>query len=169
MKRIYHVAGYVKIAKLWEKKHSQAFTYHNEYYKQKYDNDDKMELVGVYIDITGNKHIYQRPEMIKLIIDCKNGKIDCIAAQTRGYLAPNLEEFCFMFSYLSEFNHEISIITEDNQYRINTVDNPEKQREELMNMSKKYISVKSEEYRRWKERVEKAIAKTTVSKAKEAK
>ena len=37
-------------------------------------NSDK-KLVGVYIDITGNKEIYKRPEMVHLLKDCKNGSI----------------------------------------------------------------------------------------------
>ena len=42
----------------------KAVEYHNKYYSEKYANSDHYELHGVYIDITGQKHIKKRPEMI---------------------------------------------------------------------------------------------------------
>lgn len=35
-KEIYHVAGYVKLAKLWERSAESAINYHNHYYSEKY-------------------------------------------------------------------------------------------------------------------------------------
>ena len=49
------VAGYVKLAKLWEKRREAAMPYHNQYYCEKYADSDRFELAGVYVDITGNK------------------------------------------------------------------------------------------------------------------
>lgn len=155
----YRVGGYVKLAKLWERSRDNAIAYHNNYYNQKYKNSLQMELIDTYIDITGNKHIYNRPEMIRLLCDCKTGRVNCIASQTRAYLTANFEEFCYMYSYISKFNNEIVIITEDGQYQINTLDNPEKQKEELELMSEKYISTASEEYELWEEKVTKAMVK----------
>lgn len=60
------VAGYVKLAKLWEKRREAAMPYHNQYYGGKYADSDRFELAGVYVDITGNKHICNRPEMMRL-------------------------------------------------------------------------------------------------------
>jgi len=33
---------------------------------EKFKTDSDKKLVGVYIDITGNKEIYKRPEMVQL-------------------------------------------------------------------------------------------------------
>ena len=58
MNRKYKVGGYVKLAKLWERSKDAAVAYHSSYYAEKFRDDADKRLVGVYIDITGNKEIY---------------------------------------------------------------------------------------------------------------
>ena len=53
----YKVGGYVKLAKLWERSKDAAVAYHSSYYAEKFKDDADKKLVGVYIDITGNKEI----------------------------------------------------------------------------------------------------------------
>ena len=48
----YRVAGYVKLAKLWEKNKEVALSYHKRYYKEKCDKIPGWILQGVYVDIT---------------------------------------------------------------------------------------------------------------------
>ena len=55
MDRKYKVGGYVKLAKLWERAKDAAVAYHSSYYAEKFKTDSDKKLVGVYIDITGNK------------------------------------------------------------------------------------------------------------------
>ena len=64
MDRKYKVGGYVKLAKLWERSKDAAVAYHSSYYAEKFRDDADKRLIGVYIDITGNKEIYKRPEMV---------------------------------------------------------------------------------------------------------
>lgn len=82
----YKVGGYVKLAKLWERSKDAAVAYHSSYYAEKFRDDADKRLVGVYIDITGNKEIYKRPEMVHLLKDCKKGAVNLIFSQTRAYL-----------------------------------------------------------------------------------
>lgn len=89
MDRKYKVGGYVKLAKLWERSKDAAVAYHSSYYAEKFRDDADKRLVGVYIDITGNKEIYKRPEMVHLLKDCKKGAVNLIFSQTRAYLAAN--------------------------------------------------------------------------------
>ncbi len=56
----------MKLAKLWERSKDAAVAYHSSYYAEKFRDDADKKLVGVYIDITGNKEIYKRPEMVHL-------------------------------------------------------------------------------------------------------
>ena len=81
MNRKYKVGGYVKLAKLWERSKDAAVAYHSSYYAEKFRDDADKRLVGVYIDITGNKEIYKRPEMVHLLKDCKNGSVNLIFLQ----------------------------------------------------------------------------------------
>ena len=96
----YKVGGYVKLAKLWERSKDAVVAYHSSYYAEKFKDDTDKELFGVYIDITGNKEIFKRPEMVHLLRDCKKGKINLISSQTRAYLAANTCEFCFLLQYM---------------------------------------------------------------------
>lgn len=149
MKRIHKVAGYVKLAKLWERSRTQALAYHQEYYRSKYAEEDSFELVDVYIDITGQKEIRRRPEMLRLIDACLRGNVDCIAAQTKGYLAANTREFCYLIKFLFESGRRIDLITEDDQYNINTLENADEQREALQRMANDYAALNPEDYDRW--------------------
>ena len=73
MDRKYKVGGYVKLAKLWERSKDAAVAYHSSYYAEKFRDDADKRLVGVYIDITGNKEIYKRPEMVHICLICRCG------------------------------------------------------------------------------------------------
>lgn len=143
------LAGYVKLAKLWEHHRFAAFQYHNNYYHQFADESSQFELVGVYIDITGKKEISKRPEMLRLIRDCSLGKIDCITAQTRGYLAANTKEFCYLVKMLFDMGQGINIVTEDFAYNIDTLENREQQREALYHMAESFIALNPVEYNAW--------------------
>ena len=153
----YRVAGYVKLAKLWEKNRDKAVEYHNKYYSEKYANSDHYELHGVYIDITGQKHIKKRPEMIQLLKDCAEGRIDIIAVQTRGYLAANNEEFYFLLYYLFSLSNTVNIVTEDERWNIDTIKNEDNQRAALLKMSTDYVKMFSDDYNKWYEDISVAM------------
>ena len=94
------VAGYVKLAKFWEKNHNESIQFHTEYLRNIYKNAADYNLVGVFVDITGEKSITKRPEMIRLLNMCESGEVDLIDAQTKAFLAANTEEFCFLIGFL---------------------------------------------------------------------
>jgi DNA invertase Pin-like site-specific DNA recombinase len=145
------VAGYVKLAKLWEKRREEAIPYQRKYYAEKFQNSERFELEGVYVDITGNKQIAKRKEMIRLLKDCSEGKVQCIAAQTRGYLAANTQEFCYLVKFL--FDMGIHLLTEDEAYHIDTAENRDKQKEALYKMAVDFIGLNPQEYEAWKESI----------------
>lgn len=155
--RVYRVAGYVKLAKLWERSREQALVYHNEYYKEKYDGNETMSLVGVYVDITGQKQISKRPEMLRLLKDCTFGTVDCIAVQTKAYLAANSREFCYLLKYLFDLPGVIEIVAEDDSYQIDTIGNIENQREALQKMADDFVALDVAAYEKWKTQIQKGI------------
>ncbi len=159
MNEKYRVAGYVKLAKLWERAEKEARIYHREYYENKVAENDDMELVDVYVDITGEKQIYKREAMIRLLKDCSKGKIDCILTQTKGYLAANNSELCYLLFTLFDMPTRIDIITEDTVFKFDTVMNVDMQREALERMAKEYIACDAERYCAWRLKVNQAIAK----------
>ena len=155
----YKVAGYVKLAKLWEKNKEKAIAYHKEYFKQKFLNSSCFELINVYVDITGKKEIYNREAMIMLLSDISLEKIDCIYTPTKAYLAANTREFFYLIKFLFDINIGINIVTEDEEYNINTYINDDFQKEEIQKLSNHYAGLNPKDYLSWKNKIESAIKK----------
>ena len=157
MKQVYRVGGYVKLAKLWEKKRASAMACHAAYFEARCRNDDEMRIVDIYVDITGNKQVYKRPQMIRLLKACIEGHIDTIVTPTKAYLAPNTEEFCYLIRFILDMPRRIDIVTDDDDYRVDTILNVEDQRESLYEMASRFIRLKPDVYEHWKEQITKAI------------
>ena len=153
----YKVAGYVKLAKLWEKNKDKALIYHKKYYVDKFSDSPCFELADVYIDITGKKETFNRPEMIRLLSDIEQQNVNCIFTQTKGYIAANPKEFCYIIKLLFEFNPNINIVTEDENYNINTFVNEDSQKEALIEMANHYVSLNLQDYNNWKDKIIQAI------------
>lgn len=154
----YRVCGYVKLAKLWERKREEAIKLHTEFFNSVIDGFENAKLVGIYIDITGAKHIYKRKEMVRLLRDVTSGRVDIILMQTRAYLAANYDEFCYIIYYLFNRNSRIDIITDDDDiYKIDTLSNLDGQREALLKMAQDYVAIKRGSYTYWKDELIKAI------------
>ena len=149
----YRVAGYAKLAKYWERDREKAMTFHRDYFERKYAGNRSFFLTGVYIDITGQKEIRKRPEMLCLLRECMKGTIDVIDMSTKGFLAANTRDFCYMIRYLFDLEHRIDIVTEDIGYNINTLDNDDGQREALDLMTGKYCSLERADYCNWKKMI----------------
>ena len=155
----YKVAGYVKLAKLWERSKDKALIYHKEYYVNKFIDSKNFELVDVYIDITGKKETYNRSEMIRLLSDIEKQKVNCMFTQTKGYIAANPKEFCYLIKLIFEFNPDMHIVTEDKEYNINTFINEDSQKEELLRMANHYASLNPKDYNDWKDKIIMSINK----------
>lgn len=160
------VAGYVKLAKWWDKHKEAALPYHEEYYRSALADSEVFECVGVYVDITGNKDIYKRKEMVRLIRDCLDGKVDCIMAMTKGYLAANMRDFSYLFKYLGDATEwGIDFMTQDESdvedktgFYIDTIKNEDNQKEALKDMVEELVGLYPEDYEAWKQKLEKALS-----------
>lgn len=158
---VYRVAGYVKLAKLWERRRDAAIKLHNDYFRQKYENTSDFELAHVYVDITGQKTITKRQEMIRLLKLCIYAEVDIIDVPTKAYLAANMEKFCFLLHFLFSLNHRVDIVTEDADYHIDTLTNRKNVRETLKEMAAEYVSLSNERYDKWHTQLIAAIEKVS--------
>lgn len=157
-KKTYQVGGYVKRAKLNLRNGEDVKAYHRKAFMDKFKDVPDCVLVDVYIDITGNKEIAKRPEMLRLMRDCVDGRINLIVAETKGYLAANTREFCYWLDFIFNLAEPIDIVTEDEQFNINTIRNDDYQREALKKMADDYIYLNPPDYQKWLEGVVAAIA-----------
>jgi len=143
----------VKLAKLWERRRDAAVANQYRYYGEKFKDDDRFELADVYVDITGQKEIPNRPEMVRLLHDCMAGRIDVIATQTKAYLAANPADFCYLVKFLFDLEPPIDLITEEEKYSIDTITNDDDQRGALSGMVNKFVSMTQSEYANWLEQL----------------
>lgn len=103
------------------------------------------------MDITGSRRTAGRREMVRLLKDCADGKVQCIAAQTRGYLAANTQEFCYLVKLL--FDMGVHLITEDEAYHIDTLRDTDGQKAALYKMAEDFIGLDPGRYSAWNEKI----------------
>ena len=147
------------MAKLWEKSKEKVIEVNSQYFIERYADDKKISIQGIYIDITGNKNIYKRQEMVRLLLDCSIGQIDVICAQTRAYLAANTEELFFLLYFIFGLDYRIDVKTDDTDRRIDTILDSGGQRSILYNTALQYVEVRKTEYEQWLSRLKKAMGK----------
>ena len=147
----------MKLAKLWERRRDVALKYHNDYFAEKYEDAPGYALQGVYIDITGNKEIRKRRAMLRLLRACRQGTVNCISTQTSAYLAANSLEFNYLLHFLFSLRNRIDIVTEDDNYHIDTIRDEDGQREALRKMAADFVSIDPAEYQKWEGEVLQAI------------
>lgn len=158
LQKAYRVGGYVKRAKLNLRNEKDIRAFHRGMYERRFSSQADCELVDVYIDITGAKEISKRPEMLRLMRDCADGKINLVFSETKGYLAANTREFCYWLHFIFNLNDRIEIVTDDDRFNINTILNEDNQREALIKMAEDYLYLNPPDHQKWLSEVVAAIA-----------
>ena len=153
----YRVGGYVKRAKLNLRNSDDVKAFHRSFFEKQFCGLSDCALVDVYIDITGNKEISKRPEMLRLMRDCAVGKVNLIVSETKGYLAANMKEFCYWTNFIFKLDNRVDVICYDAKFPINTIMDVEHQREALTKMAEDYIYLNPPEHQRWLSGVVSAI------------
>ena len=119
-------------------------------YREKFADDPNLKLVDLYIDITGEKEIAHRPEMLRLLRDCTLGKIDCIASADSSISGGKHAGILLSHQIVFSMTPEIEIITEDENYKFDTLINIDQQRQALLKMANDYVGLKPAAYEAWK-------------------
>lgn len=155
MEKKYKIGGYVKRAKLNLRNEKDIRAFHRGIFESRYSGTEDGKLVDVYIDITGCKETCKRPEMLRLMRDCADGRVNLIVSETKAYLAANIKELFYWFHFIFNLNDRIDVITYDD---INTIANEDNQREALIKMAEDYIYLNPPDYQKWLSGVVSAIA-----------
>mgnify|MGYP003373511039 CR=1 FL=1 len=146
-----------KLAKLNLRNEREIRAFHRNAIERRFGDFEGGTLVDVYIDITGYKETAKRPEMLRLMRDCADGKVNLIFAETKGYLSANTREFCYWLHFIFNLKERVDIITDDDQFNINTILNADKQREALIKMAEDYIYLNPPDHQKWLNGVVSAI------------
>lgn len=155
--RVAYIIDYVKRAKLNLRNEREIRAFHRNAIERRFGDFEDGTLVDVYIDITGYKETAKRPEMLRLMRDCADGKVNLIFAETKGYLSANTREFCYWLHFIFNLKERVDIITDDDQFNINTILNADKQREALIKMAEDYIYLNPPDHQKWLNGVVSAI------------
>lgn len=81
-------------------------------FRNKYRNRNGTRNETFYIDICGRTEITMCPQMLRLLRDCRNGKIDLVFAESITYVAPRMIDVIFWLYYLLHLNHKVEIIVD---------------------------------------------------------
>lgn len=105
----YLVAGYVKNALLWKNRNpEEMIAYNRFYFEEQLSEMENMELVDVYVDVTGHKETYKRPEMVRLLKDITEGKVNMIySAPVATSQLMSMNCVCLWSFYLSKMKWSI--------------------------------------------------------------
>ena len=76
-------------------------------------------------------------------------------AETKGFLAANIQELCYWLHFIFNLNDRVDIITDDD---IDTIRSEDNQREVLMKMAEDYIYLNPPDHQKWLSGVVSAIA-----------
>ena len=112
---------------------------------------------------TNTNHYIGKPELLDCCCvggadDAKlDGKVNLIFAETKGYLTANTREFCYWLHFIFNLEERVDIITDDDQFNINTILNADKQREALIKMAEDYIYLNPPDHQKWLNGVVSAI------------
>lgn len=157
----YRAAGYVKLAKLWEKDRESIIPALDAAYRHAFAGSPTIQIMEVFVDITGKTHIYDRKEMVRLLRDCASGKIEVIISQTQAYLAANALEFFYLAHFVMTLPMQVELITDEDsaEFKINTIAENGLQRNALYKMSCDVIELNKADYQKWKGQVLQAISK----------
>lgn len=74
-----------------------------------------------------------------------------------SYLSANTREFCYWLHFIFNLKERVDIITDDDQFNINTILNADKQREALIKMAEDYIYLNPPDHQKWLNGVVSAI------------
>ena len=72
-------------------------------------------------------------------------------------ISANTREFCYWLHFIFNLKERVDIITDDDQFNINTILNADKQREALIKMAEDYIYLNPPDHQKWLNGVVSAI------------
>ena len=104
------VAAYCRVSTLMEE---QELSYESQcaYYKQLIESSNDMEIVGIYGDQGfSGLHANKRPEFMRLIQDCKGGKVDLIMVKSISRFSRNTIETQEYIKLLKELEQKIQAL-----------------------------------------------------------
>lgn len=99
-KRILKAAAYCRVSTMMDEQES-SFETQRDYYTKLIDSRNGMENVGIYADrgFSGLR-ADSRPELQRLLRDCRNGKVDVVFVKSVSRLSRNLSECIGMVTEL---------------------------------------------------------------------
>ena len=109
----------------------------------------KTETASYYLDICHQSDITQRPQMLRLLRDCVDGKVDLVVMDYPERVAENMKELIFLLYFLLHLDRppEIAILN-----CLSTRVSKSK-KENILRVTEQIVSKQKEDYTHWKNRI----------------
>ena len=120
-----------------------------ETFSGRFAEADESETVSYYLDICHQSDITQRPQMLRLLRNCMDGKVDLVVMDYPERVAENMKELIFILYFLLHLEKppEISIL---NCLSTGVSENKKKS---ILRATEQIVSKQKVNYTHWKNRI----------------
>ena len=120
-----------------------------ETFSGRFAEADESETVSYYLDICHQSDITQRPQMLRLLRDCVDGKVDLVVMDNPERVAENMMELIFLLYFLLHLDRppEIAIL---NCLSMGVSNSKKKS---ILRATEQIVSKQKVDYTHWKNRI----------------
>ena len=120
-----------------------------ETFSGRFAEADESETVSYYLDICHQSDITQRPQMLRLLRDCVDGKVDLVVMDNPERVAENMKELIFLLYFLLHLDRppEIAILN-----CLSTGVSKSKKKS-ILRATEQIVSKQKVNYTHWKNRI----------------
>lgn len=120
-----------------------------ETFKSRFAEAGKSEAASYYLDICHQSDITQRPQMLRLLRDCVDGKVDLVVMDNPERVAENMMELIFLLYFLLHLDRppEIAIL---NCLSMGVSNSKKKS---ILRATEQIVSKQKVDYTHWKNRI----------------
>ena len=116
---------------------------------------DATASVEYYADCCERLELIRCPQMLKLLRDCVDGRVNLVISETKFRITKNIPNLIFWLDFLLHLENKVDVLVYD---FVDTSTSAEA-REQLITSTEHFVSHFAEEYEQWKARLLDAIAK----------
>ena len=120
-----------------------------EAFRGRFAEAGETETASYYLDICHQSDITQRPQMLRLLRDCVDGKVDLVVMDNPERVAENMKELIFILYFLLHLEKppEISILN------CLSTGVSESKKKSILRATEQIVSKQKVDYTHWKNRI----------------
>jgi len=125
------------------------YSFCQQLFEKKYGKHANSEQEHYYFDVCEVRNTANCPQMIRMLRDCMNGRINLVVVESSQRTAKNMHALFYWLYFMLHLDHQVEIIICD---AINTMTNID-MRQRVIKATENIIASMPDEYVRWKHEV----------------